>query len=101
MEQALTWEGQPGEAVLRMPGGAAGGAVVALHGASDGRARQPLFDQLGESLASLGVALLSYERRRPRSGEDTPLEVQAEDAVAAMSALRDELTCPVGVFGFS
>lgn len=71
-----------------------------LHGASDGRARQPLFDQVAQVLAPIGVAALSYERRPVERG-DTPLAVQAADAVAAMRALRNELRCPVGVFGFS
>lgn len=44
--------------------------------------------------------MLSYERRLVERG-DTPLCVQAADAVAAMRALRIELRCRVGVFGFS
>lgn len=71
-----------------------------LHGASDGRARQPLFDQVARIVAPVGVAALSYERRPVERG-DTPLAVQAADAVAAMRALSVELRCPVGVFGFS
>ena len=71
-----------------------------LHGASDGRARQPLFDQVAQVLAPIGVAVLRYERRPVERG-DTPLGVQAADAVAAMRALKVELRCRVGVFGFS
>lgn len=71
-----------------------------LHGASDGRARQPLFDRVAQVLAPIGVAVLSYERRPVERG-DTPFAVQAADAVAAMRALRTELRCRVGVFGFS
>ena len=71
-----------------------------LHGASDGRTRQPLFDQVAQVLAPMGAAVLTYERRPVKRG-DTPLGVQAADAVAAMRALRIELRCRVGVFGFS
>jgi uncharacterized protein len=73
--------------------------MVTLHGASDGRARQPLFDHLARILAPLGIAVLSYDRR-PAPG-DTPLDVQAADAVAAMHSVREQLNCPVGLFGFS
>jgi len=71
-----------------------------LHGASDGRARQPLFDQVARILAPIGVAVLSFDRRAVERG-DTPVGVQAADAVAAMRALSIELRCRVGVFGFS
>ena len=75
--------------------------LVALHGASDGRARQPLFDQIGAILSPVGVALLSYERRQVGDQQDTPLDIQAHDATAAARALKAEIGCPVGVFGFS
>jgi len=72
-----------------------------LHGAADGRARQPLFDHLAHLLAPLGVATLSYDRRPSTNGDDTALQVQADDAVNAMDALRTHLRRPVGLFGFS
>lgn len=100
MERELEWAGGPGSAVLRVPDGGIGAGLVALHGASDGRARQPLFEHISQILAPLGVAVLSYERRVVDGG-DTPLDVQAADAVAALQALRAELACRVGVFGFS
>lgn len=100
MERGLEWDSAPGSAVVRVPEGEVRGGLVMLHGASDGRARQPLFDQVARVLAPLGVAVLSYERRPVERG-DTPLSVQAADAVAAMRALRIELRCRVGVFGFS
>jgi uncharacterized protein len=74
---------------------------VALDGASDGRARQPLFDQVAQTLAPLGVAVLSYEPPRVVKGGDTPLHVQAADPVAAMRALGGQMRRRVGVFGFS
>ena len=100
MERDLEWADAPGSPVLRMPEGELRGGLVMLHGASDGRARQPLFDQVAEVLTPIGVAVLSYERRRVERG-DTPFGVQAEDAVAALRSLSIELRCPVGVFGFS
>jgi hypothetical protein len=63
MDQSFGWEGMPGEAVLRMPEGEVGAGLVTLHGASNGRARQALFDQIGQCLTPLGMAVLSYERR--------------------------------------
>lgn len=100
MEQRLEWDNALGSGVLRMPEAEARGGLVMLHGASDGRARQPLFDQVARAVAPVGVAVLSYERRRVEGG-DTPFAVQAADAVAAMRALSIQLHCPVGVFGFS
>lgn len=100
MERCLEWDSAPGPSIVRIPQGEVRGGLVMLHGASDGRARQPLFDQVAKALAPTGVAVLSYERRRVERG-DTPFEVQAADAVAAMRALRAELGRPVGVFGFS
>ena len=100
MERGLEWDSAPGSAIVRVPEGEVRGGLVMLHGASDGRARQPLFDQVAQVVAPMGVAVLSYERRPVERG-DTPLGVQAADAVAAMRALRIELRCRVGVFGFS
>lgn len=101
MEQTLVGSGQPGRSVLQLPDGPVRAGLVVLHGASDGRARQPLFDQLGGILSPVGVAVLSYERRQVGDQQDTPLETQAHDAAAAARALKAELGCPVGVFGFS
>ncbi len=100
MERHLEWGNAPGPAVVRVPDVEVRGGLVMLHGASDGRAHQPLFDRVADQLAPIGVAVLSYERRAVEHG-DTPFAVQAADAVAAMRALRVELRCPVGVFGFS
>ncbi|WP_299445283.1 hypothetical protein [uncultured Phycicoccus sp.] len=100
MDEGLEWDGAPGAAVLRLPDGAVSAGLVMLHGASDGRARQPLFDGLAAALAPLGIAALGYERRAVAGG-DTPLRVQAADAVGAVRALQARLGRPVGVSGFS
>jgi uncharacterized protein len=100
MDQSFGWEGMPGEAILRMPEGEIVAGLVTLHGASNGRARQALFDQIGQCLTPLGIAVLSYERRAVDRG-DTPLHVQAADAVEAVRVLRSSLRRRVGVFGFS
>lgn len=97
----MHWPGQPGDAVLHLPRDPAVSGVVCLHGAADGRARQPLFEHLAGVLHEVGVAVLTYPRRASNSCDDTPLEVQAQDAVQAMAALRARLNVPVGVFGFS
>jgi len=100
--EALEWEDAPAGACLRLPDREVRAAIVALHPASDGSARQPLFEHLAGILAPQGVAVLSYDRRPPASGRgDAGLEAQAADAVSGMRALRDRLGCPVGVFGFS
>ncbi len=83
-----------------MPDGPVVAGLVTLHGASDARARQPLFDQLAQALTPRGIAVLSFDRRAVASG-DTPLDVQAADAVAAVAALTERLDRPVGLFGFS
>jgi pimeloyl-ACP methyl ester carboxylesterase len=77
------------------------GGVVALHGAALPQREQPLFEHLARTLNPLGYAVLSYDRRAGRDGDDTSLEVQAEDALAAIAALRVEIAAPVGLFGFS
>lgn len=100
MDQSFGWEGMPGEAVLRMPDGEVVAGLVTLHGAGNGRARQPLFDQIGQCLAPLGIAVLSYDRRAVDRG-DTSLHVQAADAVAAVRVLWSNVGSRVGVFGFS
>jgi hypothetical protein len=86
--------------ILRMPDRGVRAAVVALPGAGDGRARQPLFEQIGRSLSVMDVAVLSYTRRTVDEG-DTPIAVQAAHAIGAMRALKGRLQCPVGLFGFS
>ena len=77
------------------------GGVVALHGASLPQRDQPLFQHLAQILTPLGYAVLSYDRRSASDGNDTPLEVQAEDALAAVATLAAEIHAPVGLYGFS
>jgi hypothetical protein len=91
-------------ALLQVPadGAAPRAGVVALHGASLPQRRQPLFDHLAATLGPLGVAVLSYDRRPAADGDgDTSLSVQADDALAAASYLRERLGVPVGLYGFS
>lgn len=101
MNHEATWTGRPGDVVVRLPDGPVRAALVALHGASDGRARQPLFEHLGHVLGDLGVAVVSYPRPSVPGGDDTPLTVQATDAISAVAATRAELDVPTGLFGFS
>jgi len=92
-----------GPCLLRVPddGVAVRGGVVALHGAALPQRDQPLFEHLARTLTPTGHAVLSYDRRAATDGGDTPLEAQAEDALAAVEALRTEIDAPVGLFGFS
>jgi uncharacterized protein len=77
------------------------GGVVALHGASLPQRDQPLFEHLARTLTPFGYAVLSYDRRTAPGSGDTPLDVQAEDALVAAATLAAETAAPVGVFGFS
>lgn len=86
MDHEVNWTGPSGTAILRSPDQTVNAGVVLLHGAADGRARQPLFDHL------VG---------QRDGGGDIPLAVQAADAVAAMRRLSHHLNVPVGCFGFS
>lgn len=101
VNREFNWTGPSGTVVLRSPDQRVIAGVVLLHGAADGRARQPLFDQLTQILTPLGIAVLSYDRRQSDRGGDIPLAVQAADAVDAMRVLSDHLGVPVGFFGFS
>jgi hypothetical protein len=87
--------------LLRLPDGAARAGIVALPGASTPARRQPLFTHLSETVAPVGFAVLSFDRRPAERGGDTPLDVQARDALTAAAVLRDRLGIPVGLFGFS
>lgn len=101
MTSELTDPALPGPALLRRPDQVRA-AIVALPGAEQGERVQPLFEHLSATLQPLGYAVLSYDRRPPESpGQDTELSVQAADAQAAAAALRREIVCPVGYFGFS
>ena len=88
-------------ALLRQPGPGTEvrGGVVALPGASAPDRDQPLFRHLADTVVPLGTAVLSFDRR-PADG-DTPIAVQAQDAIEAASLLRTRLGRPVGFYGFS
>lgn len=92
-----------GLGLLRTPDGDVRlmGGVVALHGASNPARSQPLFDHLAGTLAPLGYAVLSYDRRTSVNGSDVPLADQAADALAALAALTTRLDAPVGLYAFS
>jgi pimeloyl-ACP methyl ester carboxylesterase len=87
--------------LLRLPDGAVHGGIVALHGAKLPEREQPLFTHLSGALTPLGYAVLSFDRRPTSDGGDTPLAVQAQDALTAAAALRGEIGAVVGLFGFS
>jgi pimeloyl-ACP methyl ester carboxylesterase len=90
------------ERELRLPEGAARGGVVPLHPASDGSRRQFLFEHLADTLVPRGVAVLSFDRRRSLGGADVPFEAQADDALAALQALRTEVgNVPLGLWAWS
>jgi len=82
VEHVVDWAGPAGSAILRRPEHEVQAGLVMLHGAADGRARQPLFDHLAHLLAPLGVATLSYDRHPATNGDDTALQVQADDPSA-------------------
>ena len=77
------------------------GAIVPLHPAGDASRRQFLFEHLaGTVTGELDFAVLRYDRR----GDDVPLEVQADDAEAALACLRsrgDIDPSRIGLWGFS
>ena len=90
-------------AVLREPDPGVGvrGGVVALHGSSLPQRDQPIFEHLATTVTSLGFAVLTFDRRRAPDGHDTPIDVQAADALTAVEFLRTRLDTPVGLYGFS
>jgi hypothetical protein len=90
-------------ATLTLPEGTVRGGVVPLHPASDGSRRQFLFDHLAETLVPRGVAVLRFDRR-PSSAGDVPLEIQADDALEALRALRarpEVGSAPLGLWAWS
>ena len=96
----LTVAGLP--ATLTRPEGAVRGGVAPLHPASDGSRHQALFEHLAATLVPRGVAVLAYDRRPSPDGGDVPFEVQAEDALAALGALRAEGgDVPLGLWAWS
>jgi uncharacterized protein len=87
---------------LTLPEGAVLGGVVPLHPASDGSRRQFLFEHLAETLVPRGVAVLRFDRRPSPAGQDITFAVQADDALAALRALRAKIgDAPVGPWAWS
>jgi pimeloyl-ACP methyl ester carboxylesterase len=76
--------------------------VVALHGSSSSSYRQVIFEHLANTLAPLGVAVLSFERAPwPQDDVDIPYDVQAAGAVAAYEVLKSYYDVPIGFWGVS
>ena len=90
------------ERELTVPGGRVRGGLVPLHPAGEGARRQFLFEHLVDTVVPRGVAVLRYDRRPSPSGEDVPFAVQADDALAALDALRSEVgEVPLGLWAWS
>lgn len=90
------------ERELTVPEGRVRAGLVPLHPASDGSRRQFLFEHLVDTLVPRGFAVLRFDRRPPPSGADVPFEVQAEDALEALAALRSEVgDVPLGLWAWS
>lgn len=94
-------DGRPG--LLTVPAdGVVRGGVVALHGSSSSSYRQVIFEHLAETVAPLGIAVVSFERAPwPHDDVDIPFDVQAAGAVAAYDVLRDLYDVPIGFWGVS
>lgn len=90
------------ERELTVPEGRVRGGLVPLHPAVDGSRRQFLFEHLVDTVVPRGVAVLRFDRRPSPSGEDVPFAVQADDALAALDALRSEVgDVPLGLWAWS
>src|SRR4051794_5253563 len=100
-DQTMAVPGLPSEALLREPDGRTRAGIVALPGSSLPQRRQPIFEHLAQTIAPLGYATLTFDRRQLPGGDDTPLDVQAADAEAAVDFLTSRIDGPVGLFGFS
>ena len=77
-------------------------AIVALHGASAGVRRHPLYEHLHAVLPAVGVGVATFDRRGEggSTGEASRgrFEVQARDALAVAAALPVDR---IGLWGFS
>jgi uncharacterized protein len=90
------------ERELSVPKGQVRAGLVPLHPAADGSRRQFLFEHLADTVVPRGVAVLRYDRRPSPGGEDVPFAVQADDALAALDALRSEVgDVPLGLWAWS
>src|SRR5882757_4075668 len=99
--EELQVDGRP--ALLTVPAeGPVRAGVVALHGSSSSSYRQVIFEHLANTLAPLGIAVLSFERAPwPTDDVDIPYAVQAAGAVAAYDELRSRHAVPIGFWGVS
>jgi uncharacterized protein len=89
-------------ATLTLPEGPVRGGIVPLHPASDGSRNQLLFDHLAETLAPRGLAVLRFDRRPSPTDADVPFDMQADDALAALRALLEEVgDVPLGLWAWS
>jgi len=90
-------------ALLRLPDSPARAGIVTLHPASRPERDFFLFEHLASLLVPRGIAVLSYDRRQPRGFDDVPFVHQAEDALAAIGVLREQIgvEAPVGLWAFS
>src|ERR1700751_5692208 len=87
---------------LTVPDGPIRGGLVPLPPAADGSRRQFLFDHLVDTVVPRGFAVLRFDRRSSPTSEDVPFPVQAEDALAALHALRAEVgDVPLGLWAWS
>src|ERR687883_609354 len=77
-------------------------AIVALHGAGEGRRDSPLYAPLHELLPPRGIGVVTFDRRG--EGESTGdssrgrFDVQARDALAVLGAIPEERA---GLWGYS
>ena len=101
VELAIPVDGGELRATLGMPAAACRAGVVVLHGAEAGERSYFLYEHLADLLAQHDVAVLRYDRREAPDGHDVPLPTQAADALAATSRLRDIVSGPVGLWGYS
>jgi hypothetical protein len=105
VELTIPVDGAELRATLTMPLAACRAGVVVLHGAEAGERSYFLYEHLADLLAEHNVAVLRYRRAAP-DGHDVPLPTQAADALAAdalaaTSRLRDIVSGPVGLWGYS
>lgn len=102
MEALVQVNGAELFATLTVPPEPVRAGVVVLHGAEAGERSYFLYEHLAHLLGGSHVAVLRYDRRPSRDGEDVPLPVQASDALAAVRCLRDVVgPVPAGLWGYS
>jgi uncharacterized protein len=101
VELTIPVEGAELPATLTLPLGACRAGVVVLHGAEAGQRSYFLYEHLAEVLGRRDVAVLRYDRRDSPDGHDVPLQTQAADVLAATRRLRDVVSGPVGLWGYS